>query len=127
MEGLHLTADCFDCACAPALLTDEFQIRALLAKTIAASGLTIVGEHYHPFRDEQGNDAGVTAAVLLAESHVALHTWPEKQAVTLDVYVCNLGEDNSARAEALLNALLDAFQPTRQAIRRLHRGVETER
>ena len=69
----------------------------------------------------------MTATVLLAESHLCVHTWPERGAVTLDVYVCNLGEDNSARAETLLGALLDAFQPTRQTIQRLHRGVETER
>lgn len=123
MEGLHLTADCFDCACAPALLTDEFQIRALLAKTIAASGLTIVGEHYHPFRDEQGNDAGVTAAVLLAESHVALHTWPEKQAVTLDVYVCNFMHDNCAKARQALHDLVQAFQPANTLQAELQRGT----
>ena len=48
---------------------------------------------------------------MLAESHVAIHTWPELNAVTLDVYVCNLGADNSARAETLLAALVAAFAP----------------
>ena len=59
--------------------------------------------------------------VLLAESHVAVHTWPELGAATLDVYVCNFGADNSRRAEALLATLIDAFAPAsveRHALRR---------
>jgi S-adenosylmethionine decarboxylase len=59
---------------------------------------------------------GVTGVVLLAESHLAVHTWPEIEAATLDVYVCNLGADNSARAEIVLAALVEAFAP--QAVER---------
>ena len=51
-------------------------------------------------------DRIVTAAVLLAESHVCLHTWPEQRAVTVDVYVCNFGEDHSAKARGLMAALI---------------------
>jgi S-adenosylmethionine/arginine decarboxylase-like enzyme len=64
----------------------------------------------------------VTGVVLLAESHLALHTWPELAAVTLDVYVCNHAADNSARAEALLQALETAFAPGRCERRRVLRG-----
>ena len=59
--------------------------------------------------------------VLLAESHLAVHTWPEIAAVTLDVYVCNLGRDNSARAHTLIDRLITAFEPAqihRQALQR---------
>jgi S-adenosylmethionine/arginine decarboxylase-like enzyme len=66
---------------------------------------------------------GVTGVVLLAESHLAVHTWPELDAVTLDVYVCNYGQDNSAKAEQLLHALTDAFKPRLQGINRLQRGA----
>jgi S-adenosylmethionine/arginine decarboxylase-like enzyme len=45
---------------------------------------------------------GVTGVVLLAEYHVAVRTWPELGAVTLDVYVCNLHGDHSVKAEALM-------------------------
>lgn len=65
----------------------------------------------------------MTGVVLLAESHMAVHTWPEQAAVTVDVYVCNFLQDNSARAEALLAALTGLFAPTRQCVHRLQRGT----
>ncbi|RYY95198.1 MAG: hypothetical protein EOO24_23300, partial [Comamonadaceae bacterium] len=49
--------------------------------------------------------------VLLAESHLCIHTWPEHRAVTLDVYVCNFGGDHSGKAEALMAALLALLRP----------------
>ena len=65
---------------------------------------------------------GVTATVLLAESHLCVHTWPEQQGVTVDVYVCNFGADHSAKAHALMDALVALFAP-RQALRQaLQRG-----
>ena len=54
---------------------------------------------------------GVTGTVLLAESHLAIHTWPEIGFVSIDVYVCNLKADNSARAHALYDALRGALKP----------------
>ena len=65
---------------------------------------------------------GITGVVLLAESHLAVHTWPERGAVTLDTYVCNLGTDNSGRARQLMQALLDAFAPAHVDLQQLHRG-----
>ena len=55
----------------------------------------------------------VTGVVLLAESHLAVHTWPEIGGVTIDAYVCNFGADNTARAEALMARLVAAFAPMR--------------
>ena len=69
--------------------------------------------------------AGVTGVVLLAESHLALHTWPELGVVTLDVYVCNRGIDNGARAQQLLNALIAVFGPEQIERHRLVRGAPT--
>ena len=74
---------------------------------VAAAGLTAVAELFHPFPAA----GGITGVVLLAESHLAVHTWPEHAGATLDVYVCNRGRDNSDRAEALLAALVAAFAP----------------
>jgi len=53
-----------------------------------------------------------------------VHTWPEIAAVTLDVYVCNLGTDNSARAHALIDALTAAFEPGQVERHALERGAE---
>ncbi len=60
--------------------------------------------------------------LLLAESHLAVHTWPERGGVTLDVYVCNFSADNSAKAERLMAELVAALQPTRTLTNRLQRG-----
>ncbi len=122
MQGIHLTADCYDCRCAPGLLLDPAQLRQFVLEQTLRSGLTIVGEKFHPFQAADGSAAGVTCALLLAESHLAIHTWPERQAVTLDVYVCNFTEDNSAKASSLLDALIASFAPLQWQTNRLQRG-----
>ena len=118
MNGLHLTAELHACA-AHALLAEPAPLRRLCLREVTAAGLQPVGELFHHFADGGG---GITGVVLLAESHLAVHTWPELRAVTLDVYVCNLHADNSARAEALLDALEVAFAPERKQRQRVVRG-----
>ncbi len=119
MHGLHLTADLRRCASASPLFTDTGALRSLCLDAVRRSGLAAVGELFHRF--EPGG--GVTGVVLLAESHLAVHTWPELAAVTIDVYVCNYAGDNSARAEALMAALEAAFAPGQVQRQRLQRGA----
>jgi spermidine synthase len=57
----------------------------------------VVDEKFFTFRRLPGRARWRDRRVLLAESHLALHTWPERAGVTLDVYVCNFSTDNSAR------------------------------
>jgi len=119
MDGLHLTADLRGCAIDRLLMTDPDALRDTCLACVQAVGLTAVGELFHRFP----RPGGVTGVVLLAESHVAVHTWPEIGAATLDVYVCNLGADNSPRAEALLDALARAFAPRQVERHALKRGA----
>ena len=127
MRGLHLTADLHGCAAGRAAMTDPEALRTLCRAAIAAAGLTAVADVFHRFAPGldglSAAPVGITGVVLLAESHVAVHTWPELDAATVDVYVCNLGQDNSARAEALLDALLEAFAPARTTRHRFDRGA----
>ena len=118
MLGLHLTADLHGCPTDRALFTDTAALRQLCLRAVQGCGLSAVGELFHRF----DGGGGVTGVVLLAESHLAVHTWPELGAVTLDVYVCNFNGDNSARAHALLEALEKAFAPARVERHRLERG-----
>jgi S-adenosylmethionine decarboxylase len=128
MQGLHLTADLRGCTAPPGLLGDRDALRELALREVVAAGLTPVGQLFHGFAAAAAagpgaGPGGVTGVVLLAESHLALHTWPELAAVTLDIYVCNHAADNSARAEALLAALEAAFAPAsceRQRVPRAH-------
>ncbi len=134
MQGLHLTADCTGCRPDAPPMRQPDALRALCLQAVAGAGLTPVGELFHRFeqgaseadggRDHAGitGGGGITGVVLLAESHLAIHTWPEIGAVTLDVYVCNFGADNTARAQALLQALLDGLQPGAVDRQRLERG-----
>jgi len=122
MQGLHLTGDLFDCSCTSELLTDLEKLSTLCREATIAAGLTIVDEKYHIFPDWNGHPGGITGAVLLAESHLAVHTWPERRGVTLDVYVCNFTDDNSGKAQQLFDALALAFRPTSQVVNRINRG-----
>lgn len=121
MNGLHLTADLRGCRCEQAWLTDADRLLAACVQRVQASGLQAVAQLGHCFPDTPQGPGGVTATVLLAESHLCVHTWPEQRGATLDVYVCNLGADHSAKAHRLLSSLLalfDAEQVQQQALQR---------
>lgn len=122
MEGLHLTADLEGCSRVPHLLVDASGLAALARVQTEQAGLTIVGEHWHTFPSHQGELGGVTGMLLLAESHLAIHTWPERAGMTLDVYVCNFSEDNDGKARALMDALVGTFAPARAQRHELRRG-----
>ncbi len=122
MQGLHLTADLYDCRADPGLLVDALALAQLCRTSVENARLTVVDEKFFSFPDYQGLKSGVTGAVLLAESHLAIHTWPERRSVTLDVYVCNFSTDNSAKAERLMESLLIAFDSTHQSTNRILRG-----
>ena len=122
MQGLHITADWYGCACAADLLTDAALLGAHCTRAVGAAGLQSVAQLFHTFPATEHGPGGVTATVLLAESHLCLHTWPEKKAVTLDVYVCNFGGDHSAKAEALVTALHGLLQPEQAKVQRILRG-----
>jgi len=124
MQGLHLTADLYECAGDAALLIESAALADMCRRHTLAVGLTIVDEKWHTFPDYEGQPGGITGMLLLAESHLAVHTWPERQGVTLDVYVCNFTADNSDKAESLMQALERAFNPRKSQRERLQRGDE---
>ena len=122
MQGLHLTADLFQCTCDQALMVCADTIAQLCRSQTQASGLTLVDDKWVKFPEWQGQPGGVTGAVLLAESHLAIHTWPETGNVTIDVYVCNFSDDNSAKAQALMDGVVAAYAPKDAVRQQLWRG-----
>lgn len=128
MQGLHLTADLSGCAPRHEVMTDPGALRAACLAAVAAADLTAVADLFYRYAPATGTAAsaplGITGVVLLAESHLAVHTWPELAAATLDVYVCNFGRDNSARARDLLARLVDLFAADAATCRELERGSE---
>ncbi|GAB2732682.1 adenosylmethionine decarboxylase [Melaminivora jejuensis] len=105
--GLHLIGDLYGCLCDSRLMLDAEYLENFCKERVAEAGLTTVGSLFHSF----GEDGGVTGAVVLAESHLAIHTWPESGYVTLDVYVCNYTENNRPKAQKLFDDLQAAFNP----------------
>ena len=123
MQGLHLTADLRGCDPQSPLMLDPESLGRLCRDAVQVAGLGAVGELFHRFEPAPGcEQSGITGVLLLAESHLAIHTWPELGGVTLDVYVCNLGGDNSAAAERLMQTLCEAFQASERREQRLWRG-----
>lgn len=121
MQGLHLTADLNQCQCDPVWLTDATRLLDHCVQEVFNAGLQPVNQLAHAFPATEQGPGGVTATVLLAESHLCVHTWPEQRGVTVDVYVCNFGADHSAKAHQLMDALIALFAPhqaQRQALRR---------
>ena len=124
MKGLHLTADLYRCRCAPAWLTDAQQLDDWCRAAIEAAGLQVVGTLFHTFPATAAGPGSVTATVLLAESHLCLHTWPQERAVNADVYVRNVSGEHPAQARALMAALIGRFQPEWTEQRSLDRGED---
>ena len=106
IAAVHLMGNLHACAAARPLLEDADTLRQQCLALVQEAGLTAVGDYFHQF-----NAGGVTGTVVLAESHLALHTWPETDDVTRDVFVCNMHCDNRAKAQQLFNRLVAIFLP----------------
>ena len=111
MRGVHLTADLLGCRDPADLMRNGPSLAALCEQLARDAGLDVVARQFHAFAP--AGDGGHTGVLLLAESHLAVHTWPELRAVTLDVFVCNRASDNTPKAQALLDALVARFEAAR--------------
>ena len=117
MDGIHLLGEWYGCPADTPEFTRADALRDICIKAVESAGLTIVGDRFFQFEPQ-----GVTGTVLLAESHLAIHTWPEYGFVTVDVYVCNLATDNSDKAKHLFRALQAALKPQRTRYQSIWRG-----
>ena len=116
--GLHLIGDLYGCICDSRLMLDAAYLEEFCKAQVAAAGLTSVGSLFHSF----GEGGGVTGVVVLAESHLSIHTWTESSYVTLDVYVCNYSTNNRPKANKLFDELQGAFSPSDPHLHRVGRA-----
>jgi S-adenosylmethionine decarboxylase proenzyme len=122
VKGLHIIADLYQCQKSP-LLTSAEHLRKVCVKACKDVGLTVLGAHFYQFEGLDATQAGgATGTVVFAESHLAVHTWPERDSATLDVYVCNVTSDNSGMAEQLYKTLLEHLKPGDVLVERVWRG-----
>jgi S-adenosylmethionine decarboxylase proenzyme len=122
MKGLHIIADLYNCQKGDFLVSSA-KLRELCVNACKDAGLTVLGDHFIQFDGADGTQqGGSTGAVVLAESHLAIHTWPERDGATLDVYVCNYTADNTGKAEAVYKTMIKALKPGDVLVERIQRG-----
>jgi len=96
-------------------LGDVRVIRRALRNAAKLSGATLLKIQLHHF----GAGGGVTGVALLAESHISIHTWPERAYAAIDIFMC--GSRCSPRAA--LDSLRSELEPARASVRRLVRRM----
>ncbi|MRW90127.1 adenosylmethionine decarboxylase [Duganella sp. FT80W] len=109
--GTHVLADLNGIDAAR--LSDSAFLETLLREAATSAGAQILFSHFHGFGDGQG----VTGVVLLAESHITIHTWPECGFAAADIFMCG-----SAQPELALALIAKALQPNATRIQSLHRS-----
>lgn len=92
--GKHAIIDLSGCD--PEIIRCRSQILTILKRAAQVARVTVVGQVEHHFSPE-----GYSAVLVLEESHLSIHTWPEHNYVSLDLYSCNLDTDFAA-VEAFL-------------------------
>ena len=102
-----------DCWGSPAtLLNDPDGIREAMVQAIAAGEATLIDLCVHQFSPH-----GVTATATLAESHIAIHTWPEHNYFAADLFFCGAG-----KPQAAMEFLRQALQATDYKMTEIDRG-----
>ena len=108
--GLHVLADFWH----GIQITEPAELRALLSEAAKIGNKTILGEVSHAFTPH-----GLTGVLLLAESHIAIHTWPEFNYMSIDIFACG---DTQGTHDAL-DYLKQQLKPERVEIHNIKRGV----
>jgi S-adenosylmethionine decarboxylase proenzyme len=81
--GVHVLLELNSCN--PEFLDNVEIIRSVMRKAADAAQMTRLGEAFHKFTPQ-----GASGVLLLAESHISIHTWPEIGYASVDLYTCNL-------------------------------------
>jgi S-adenosylmethionine decarboxylase len=107
--GAHLIVDLYGAE----RLDDVDHIEATLRRCVDAAGATLLHIHLHHFEP----NGGVSGVAVLAESHISIHSWPERNYAALDVFMCG-----NAEPDRCIPVLRQAFNPGRVAVSELLRG-----
>ncbi len=108
--GFHIIAEFKGCSAKQ--LEKIEAVEPVLEKAVKESGLTKLHSKYHQFKP-----FGVTGFVLLSESHISVHTWPEKGFIAVDVFTCG----PPPKARKALKILEEGFKPESVAKKELER------
>lgn len=89
-------------------------IQKTLEDSANIAGATILHSYYHPF----GEGMGVSGVTVLSESHISIHTWPEREFASLDIFMCGACDPMVALAH-----IEKMFQPSRTEHSLYQRGI----
>ena len=86
---------------------DEIILKNKISKLLKKYWLNELWNFFHTFK----NKNEITWIIALEESHISIHTWPEKKYISLDIFVCNFWENNGLKAKKIYQELIDFFEP----------------
>ncbi len=107
--GTHLIADMWDVE----RIDDLEYMETALRQAVSAAGATLLHIHLHHFTP----GGGISGVAVLAESHISVHTWPERKFAAFDIFMCG-----NCKPEKGLEVLRRAFSPGREEIQEYKRG-----
>lgn len=113
--GIHIIADLYGVN--EELISNTEKVSQIVEEAVHVGGLTKISSDYYQFEP-----MGVSGIVLLAESHVSFHTWPEHELVTLDLYTCG----DPIRADTAFSYIIKKLEPTSIDYKKLTRGSQIE-
>ncbi len=108
--GTHLILDLWEAE----RLDDAAYMEEVLRRCVEAAGATLLHIHLHRFSP----NGGISGVAVLAESHISVHTWPERSYAAFDVFMCG-----AARPHETIRLLRQAFRPRRMTVNEQLRGV----
>lgn len=109
--GRHVIAEFVGCD--PKVLNDVSTIREIMIKAAEAAGARMVNDFFHKF-----NPHGVTGVVVVQESHLTIHTWPEYGYAAVDIFTC--GRTNPWKAFEYIKEYL---KPRKVHVEEIERGL----
>lgn len=109
--GNHILVEFYQCN--TQLLNDVKYIEEAMKEATLLSGATIVGCHFHTFSPH-----GVSGVIVIAESHLSIHTWPEYAYAAVDIFTCGETLD----AEKAFYHLKEALEAQNTATIEMKRG-----
>ena len=110
--GCHLLLELKGCPVE--ILNNRDFIEESLVKAATLAKTTIISKHFHMF-----NPHGVSGAIVIAESHISIHTWPEHTYAAVDIFTCG----DTALPKVATDYLVKAFKPKENYLMQIDRGV----